>query len=151
MKPIIAAIGALLLLGTSLPERGVDPLADLSWLSGAWVSEDGARWAEEWWTTSRGGMMLGAGRSRRASGGVDFKQMRIAVDRQGVAFWGSPGGAPAVRFGLTASTATSVSFAIPQHDYPTSIAYRRDGKQLVATISGPNGSRPQSWRYRRLN
>ena len=40
-------------------------------------------------------------------------------------------------------------FENPAHDYPTRITYRRDGDRLVATISGPNGANPMSWRYRR--
>ena len=76
--------------------------------------------------------------------------MRIAVDSNGkLTFWGSPDGKPPVPFRLTEAGPNLLAFENPAHDYPTRITYRREGEQLTATISGPNGAKPQNWRYRR--
>ena len=48
---------------------------------------------------------------------------------------------------LVSAAANSVVFENPAHDFPTRIAYRRHGKVLTATISGPGGAGSQSWRY----
>jgi hypothetical protein len=38
-------------------------------------------------------------------------------------------------------------FENPAHDFPTRVAYRRDGDRLVATVSGPGGRDAQSWTF----
>jgi hypothetical protein len=122
----------------------------LGWLSGDWVSEANGRWTEESWTEPRGGMMLGISRSGRGERATGFEFMRIGVAADGVVtFWGSPQGKPAVAFRLAALGKTDVAFENPDHDFPTQIAYRREGDTLTATISGPNGASAQSWTYRR--
>ena len=32
------------------------------WMTGAWASQDGERWSDEYWTPPRGGIMIGAAR-----------------------------------------------------------------------------------------
>jgi Domain of unknown function (DUF6265) len=141
------AAGALLLLGAAPDSAAV---ARLEWMSGSWVSEQGERWTEESWTFPRGGMMLGAGSSGRGATVRDWEHMRIAPDEAGVlSFWGSPKGAPPVAFRLVSLGRTEAVFENSKHDFPQRIAYRREGKALVATISLADGSKPTSWRYRR--
>ena len=119
-------------------------------MSGRWVSEQGDRWAEESWTEPRAGIMLGSGRTGRASRLRDWEFMRIAPDADGhLAFWGSPKGAPAVPFRLKSLSASEAVFENPKHDYPQRVVYRREGKALVATVSLADGSNATSWRYRR--
>jgi len=143
----VIAAGAILLMAAA-PESA--PVARLAWLSGSWVSEQGERWTEESWTAPRGGMMLGAGSSGRGDKVRDWEHMRIAPDEAGVlSFWGSPKGTPAVPFRLVSMSDAEAVFENPRHDYPVRIVYRRDGKALVATISGSKGANPMSWRYKR--
>lgn len=126
-------------------------VAKLSWLSGSWISETGDRWTQESWSMPRGGMMLGTGSTGRGGQAKDWEHMRIAPDEAGtLSFWGSPEGAPAVPFRLKSLTASEAVFENPRHDYPQRIAYRREGKTLVATISAADGTRAVSWRYRRV-
>ena len=123
---------------------------DLSWLSGAWLSETGEGWTEELWTSPRGGVMLGTNRSGEGDRATGYEFMRIAADGQGrLAFWGSPGGKPAVAFPLVSSSAREAVFENPAHDFPTRIVYRREGERLVATVSGPEGKNPLRWVFRR--
>ena len=94
--------------------------------------------------------MLGTSLSGQGERAKTFEYMRIAPDQSGTLhFYGSPGGEPAVAFRLESAAADTIAFANPAHDYPTRIAYRREGERLVATISGPGGANPQTWNYRR--
>lgn len=147
MRLWMAAAAGLLV--AAAPVEGV---AQLGWLGGAWVSHDGERWTEEWWTPPRGGMMIGAGFTGRGDKAGSFEHMRIMVDADGaVAFYGMPGGTPAVRFALVRGGKSEALFENPAHDYPQRIHYRMDGKALVATISLIDGSRATSWRFERFS
>ena len=108
------------------------------------------RWAEEYWTPPRGHIMIGAGLTGQAKTTRSFEHMRIVADEKGrIAFYGMPGGAPAVAFPLVRQEPRSVVFENPAHDYPQRISYRLNGKQLVATTSKLDGSSAQSWTYDR--
>jgi hypothetical protein len=147
MGRIVAATLALALLGVAEPE----PVrtAHLGFLSGHWVEEGPGGWTEERWSKPRGGVMLGTGLSGKGERATSFEFMRIADGQGGPVFWGSPGGKPAVAFPLAGYRPNAVRFENAKHDYPTEILYRREGRVLIATTSGPGGSNPRSWRYRR--
>lgn len=150
----MGGVAAMMLLAglatlAAAPAAGVE---DISWLSGTWVSREGDRWTEEWWTPPRGGIMIGAGFSGRGETASSFEHMRIMAGEDGaVAFHGMPGGAPAVRFPLVKGGKGEAVFENPAHDYPQRISYRLEGETLVATTSLMDGSKPQSWTYRRMN
>ena len=146
-------LAGILLLGACAASPAVQPSAgsaSLEWMSGTWVTRTGENWIEERWAPPRAGVLMGtslAGAEQRAD---SYEFMRIAPDKDGVvSFWGSPEGAPPVAFKLLSATPNSVVFENPAHDFPTRIAYRRDGEVLTATISGPGGAGAQSWRYER--
>jgi hypothetical protein len=147
MAKTVAAMLALALSAGFAPE----PVgtADLAWLSGHWVQEGPGGWTEERWSDPRGGVMLGTGLSGKGAKATSFEFMRIADGPGGPVFWGSPGGKSAVAFPIAGFARRAVRFENPKHDYPTRIAYKREGGMLVATTSGPGGSNPQTWRYRR--
>jgi hypothetical protein len=129
------------------PPQGVSVLA---WMAGHWVEEKDGGWAEESWAHPREEVMLGTSLSGRRGKAGDYEFMRIAPDGDGTpTYWASPGGASPVPFRMTSSAGGSVVFENPRHDYPTRIAYRRTGNVLTATISGPGGANPMSWRYTR--
>lgn len=146
-----AGIAILLGAPTLASAQGAgDAVGRFAWLSGDWVSEVGGRWTEEQWNAPRGGLMLGLGRSGKGDRAMGFEFMRIATDADGkVVFWGSPGGINAVPFPLVEESAHGATFANPDHDFPKRISYRRDGDRLVATVSGNEPSKTQSWTYRR--
>jgi hypothetical protein len=123
---------------------------DLAWLSGAWVSREGEKWTEEYWTPPRGSLMIGAGLSGRGGKAEWFEHMRIAADKDGaVAFFAMPGGAPASRFPLVRAEKGEIVFENAAHDFPQRIRYRREGEALVATISLIDGGKARSWTFRR--
>jgi hypothetical protein len=121
----------------------------VSWMSGHWLRQDGPAWSEESWL-NRGHFAVGVGASGRGELTTSYEFMRIADDSDGkLTFWGAPEGRPPVAFKMVSISANQVVFENPKHDYPTRISYRREGKMLIATISGPGGSNAQTWRYRR--
>ena len=147
-RAVMTAAAALLLIGAAPEPKGAE---DLRWLAGTWVAEEaGAGWTEERWAAPRGGVMLGTSLSGKGKEAGWFEFMRIAANKNGrLAFHASPGGAPASAFPLVASGPRQATFENPAHDYPTRIVYRRRGNVLEATISGPGGEKPRSWRFRR--
>jgi hypothetical protein len=141
----------LLMSLAALVAAATSDISSLSWLSGAWVQKGAeGRWAEEYWTPPRGHIMIGAGLSGRDKATRSFEHMRIVVDGEGrIAFYGMPGGAPAVAFALVRQEANLVVFENPAHDFPQRVSYRLDGKQLIATVSKIDGSGAESWTYDR--
>lgn len=140
------AAGLMLMLA---PVAG--SVADLGWLSGAWVDRrpDG-NWTEEYWTPPRGELMIGAGLSGRGNAVRHFEHMRIFKMPDGrLAFVGMPNGDPGVRFSLARQSADEIVFENPAHDYPQRVSYRRDGDRIIATVSLIDGSREQRWTYQR--
>ncbi|ATE67302.1 hypothetical protein COO09_01685 [Rhizorhabdus dicambivorans] len=118
------------------------------WMAGAWQQSSGDRWTEEYWTPARGGIMIGAGRNGRGETLAGWETMRIVREADGgIAFFGSPEGAPPTRFPLVRSAAQEVVFANPAHDYPQRIRYWREGKLLKAEIALADGERPMRWTY----
>lgn len=122
----------------------------LGWLAGAWLEEKSGEWTEERWSPPRGGIMLGTNASGRGDKAAAFEFLRIAADPSGlVSYWASPGGKSAVPFRLISSRSGEAVFENMKNDYPTRIVYRRNGATLMATISGPAGTKPMSWSFRR--
>lgn len=143
---ISAALLAVGAPASATPEA----IAALDWLAGAWVSEEGGRWTEEWWTHPRGGLIMGVGSGGTTDGFDTFEYMRVMDDEAGVAtFYGSPGGASPVAFQLARSGKGLAVFESPRNDYPQRITYQLDGNELVATIELLDGTRKTSWRYKR--
>ncbi len=128
-------------------------LSSLSWLSGAWAQKGTeGRWAEEYWTPPRGHIMIGAGLAGQGRTTRSFEHMRIVADgKGGIAFYGMPGGDPAVAFPLVGQEPNLIVFENPAHDFPQRVSYRLNGKKLIATVSKIDGSGAESWTYERPN
>lgn len=140
------AAAAVLALQSFNPDVG-----QLGWLGGHWRTEaaPSGSWTEEFWSGAEGRSLVGVSRTVRGDETRAFEFMRIASDAQGPAFFGSPDGAPAVRFAMVEARHNHVAFENAAHDYPQRIVYRRDGDTLTATISLADGSRASSWTFRR--
>ncbi len=147
------AIGLIALAaagGGPAPAKGRAGIDKAAWLAGHWTVETEGRWTEERWAPPRGGMMLGTSLTGKGAAASSFEYMRIAAGPDGgLVFWGSPDGKPAVPFRAVDAGPTYLAFENPAHDYPTRITYRREGDVLTATVSGPGGANPMSWRYKR--
>ncbi|HET6603255.1 MAG TPA: DUF6265 family protein [Xanthomonadaceae bacterium] len=136
------AAASLLLASTSLSTA-----PDLSWLTGCWRSEDGN--ATEVWSPPYDGHHFGYGATLAEGELVFFEQLRIETDETGTRYVASPAGIPPTVFTATEIDAGSAVFTNPEHDYPQRISYRRDRDTLTAEIALTNGSKSQSFRWRR--
>lgn len=126
------------------------PVAALpSWMAGAWVMQDGANWADEFWTNPRGGMMIGSGRTGFGPDLKSWESMRIVRKADGsISFFAQPQGAPASEFPMERMSEQAIDFANPAHDYPQRIRYWRQGQLLMAEISKEDGSQAVRFHFR---
>lgn len=150
-RSIVIGLVALATAGAGpAPAKGRAGIDRAAWLAGIWAVEAEGRWTEERWAPPRGGVMLGTSLSGKGVAAASFEYMRITLDADGrLVFWGAPDGKPPVPFRAVDAGPTFLAFENPGHDYPTRITYRRQGDVLTATISGPDGANPMSWRYTR--
>lgn len=137
-----------------LPTPAKAAIADLSWLSGAWVGTRSAGGSiEERWSPPLGGAMLAVSRTVNRSGKmVAFEYLRIIEREGGLVYIAQPGGAKATEFVLTDLTTTRAVFDNPRHDYPKRIVYELSadgGGGLTATIGFMSGGTPRRFEFKR--
>lgn len=135
-----------------LAEAAAAPPASMpAFLSGCWEQRtDVGQWTEECWTDTRGGVMIGSGRTGKGDQVGHWEWMRIERGADGsVTFYGSPKGASAVGFKATEADAKSITFVNASHDYPQRVRYVLTADGLDAEISLADGSKPNKWSYRR--
>ena len=117
---------------------------DLDWLVGCWENTD--RTSKEVWARGTDGSLLGFAVSL-SEGQVGFYEiLRVYRDTAGsLAYAAHPMGSSATVFTESASSSEAVVFTNAAHDYPQEIAYRREGLNLIATISALHGANPRSF------
>ncbi len=121
------------------------------WLSGHWCAGSGGELIEEQWLPARGDVMLGLGRTVKASRTVSFEFLRIESAKGTTNYLAQPQGAPPTAFRLTASGPDWARFENPRHDFPKRVEYRRTPDGLHAEIAGPGrdgNERVISFEYR---
>jgi hypothetical protein len=144
----IMALGLAALLAAT-PLAAADTAALPGWMAGAWeqAGPEG-RWADEYWTPPRGGMMIGAARIGKGDALGVFEHTRIVRKADGtLAFFAQPFGRPAAEFPMVAGGERMIEFANPAHDYPQRIRYWHEAGRLKARISLMDGSKAEEWDY----
>ncbi len=123
-----------------------DP-ASLDWLAGAWTRSDGPNLHEEHWMAPAGGELVGMARTvSPASTGHEF--LRIALVNGGLTYLTSPSGRqPPTPFLCASQAPNQVVFSNPQHDFPQTVGYARDGDRLTAWIQGADASKRITWTF----
>lgn len=125
--------------------------ADFSWLTGHWVRASEARRSEEIWTAADGALMTGMNRTVRRDGRTSFEFIRLEfTPAHGgpPVYIAQPSGGDPIAFTLIEHGKTSAVFANQDHDFPTHIAYVRDGETLTARIWGAEGEAEAiGWRW----
>jgi len=145
MKILIALLGLPLLVHAEFIQPN-----DLDWLVGCWETTNGS--AKEVWVKEPDGSMIGFGVAISDSSVEFYEILRIVVNQGGVlTYTAYPAGQSPTTFVATKSTAASIVFSNPRHDYPQEIAYRVEDTKLYATISALEGRNPQSFNKRRCN
>ena len=142
--PLLAALALF-----SAPLAAQDTNALPSWMAGAWVMQDGASWADEFWTNPRGGIMIGSARTGFGPDLKSWEAMRIVRKPDGsISLFAQPQGAPASEFPMERMSEQAIDFANPAHDYPQRIRYWRQGQLLMAEISKEDGSQAMRFHFR---
>lgn len=129
---------------TSAPDPKT--MGRFAFMIGCWRSADGTN--TEVWSAPSGGMMFGYATTMKGGALSYFEQTRIDMNKPKAVYTASPLGQRPTEFtedGMGGMT--GVTFAAPDHDYPQKISYRADKKNLVATTSLMDGSRPQEYRW----
>lgn len=150
-----AVVLALSVTGTGIAQQGAPaerraaaaPMP--SFMAGSWSFTQGELWGDEYWTPSRGGIMIGSARIGRGEQLLSWESTRIAYDENGIlAYYAMPNGGTAVKFGMTSYSATEIVFSNPGNQYPQIIRYWREGALLHAAISQSDGSNAVQFNYR---
>ena len=135
------------------PSRPAATIADLAFLEGGWVVDDGTRRVEERWLCAGPDGMLGMGRTTDLAKGrtVFFEYLRIEARPDGFFYVAQPRGGPATEFRLVRLEAGRAVFENPAHDFPKRVVYakRTDGGR-TARVEGDAGSAgpAEEFRYR---
>lgn len=148
---IRALLAALCIAAT--PALAQAPKASaLDWMTGTWASKDQDATVTESWLGPGNGLMVAANLSAWSSGRKSYEFLRIGETPEGLSYYASPGGRPAVEFRLKELGERRVVFENAAHDFPQRILYWRDGEQLVARIEGTARNAPKSeeWRFDRV-
>jgi hypothetical protein len=141
----------LALIPNAIPQTPT--LADLSWMTGDWQTAPGGRaQIEEHWTQAAGGTMIGMGRTIAGGKTYEFEYLRIEQRADGIYYVAHPKGqCPGTDFKLMRVSGNEVVFENPQHDFPKRIFYRKGADDtLTATVDGGEGSKAQTFAYRRM-
>jgi hypothetical protein len=135
-----------------MPAPATATIADLGWLSGAWVgTRSSGSSIEERWSPPLGGAMLAVARTVNTSDKmVAFEYLRIVERDGGLVYIAQPAGKTATEFVLTEFTATRAVFDNPRHDYPKRIVYELSAEGgLSATTGYMKGGTPRRIEFRR--
>ena len=163
MKKKLCILGVLigLMAAPLLPRSGHadESLIDqLTWLTGRWVSEDGAQYIEETWSPARDDAMVGALRWSRAGGVWLYELMSIEEEDDGLVFrlrhfnrnlepWESEADGP-LTYPLQNFGENIVIFENPDRDQPRRFVYERKGDNLTIRLEDPEGNDPSPFRFR---
>lgn len=129
----------------------VDPalLQRLAWISGTWLLQDGTKTTEEHWRPLQGSSILGSSHTYDADTTHFFEHLRITAMRGSIAYLAMPGGKPATAFLLSKLEDGVMEFTNEKHDHPQRIRYERTAEGVTATISQMDGSKAQSFVFRK--
>lgn len=137
---MLAALLGLGLSAAAVPARVAaqeEPLGEVAWMTGCWVSGSGENTTEEVWLQPRGGMMVGMVRSvrRGIATGYELLVLRVVGDR--IVLRAYPSGQQPTDFGATSAGPGLLRVENPEHDFPQKIEYRQPGPDsLVASVFG---------------
>ena len=150
----VAVLGTLLYLMTQNTqntqniqnsESSQAPDHELSWITGCWQTVDGG--TREVWTAGSDTHLFGHSVTMKEGAVVFFENLNLIKTEDGHVLSAYPMGKGPSDFARVASSANSITFQNPAHDYPQRIAYHGDGNSLTGTISMVDGSKPNEWKY----
>jgi hypothetical protein len=141
------ALLAVLALPFSAPAFAATALPE--WMAGTWAMESGAAWADEVWTSPRGGMMLGIYRLGFGGKAEEWHTARIEPKGGGlVLIIQDKGGAASVEFQLAVFGASSIEFTNPANAFPQRIRFWREGQLLMSESARMDGGEARRMNFR---
>lgn len=152
MRATVTGLVAAGLAGVAVAQPAAAPVLP-GWMAGCWIEQKDAAWTEECWTSAKGDVMIGSGRSGRGDRVTSWETMQILRESASLAFYGAPRALNRTRFAQRPGGrpgGQGVTFVNPGHDFPQRISYWREGEFLVAEASLADGSRAQRWRFKRM-
>jgi ketosteroid isomerase-like protein len=117
-------------------------MAALTWLEGRWQTGNASEGGAEHWTRI-GGTLLGVGFTAKGGRTANFELLAIQVEKGVPVYNAMPEGRKQVKFPLSEGGKPSesvVTFSNPQHDFPRSVHYERDGNTLRARAAAPGAA-----------
>lgn len=146
------ALMTLLVVSQGAAEAALAGVDRVAWLQGCWILTAGGRTVEEQWTSPRGGVMLGTGRTVRDGALLDYEFVVIRERGAALVYEAHPSGQPPAEFVSQHIEAAGVVFENAQHDFPQQVGYRQRGETgLDAWIAGTVDGKPRrvDFRYER--
>lgn len=124
-------------------------LTTISWLAGAWASDQHGQQTTEQWMAPAGGTMLGMSRTIAQGRTVEYEFLLLRMEANGeISYVAKPSGQAEAVFKLIYASATTVVFENPQQDFPQRISYTlQDGGKLTATIEGTKNGKTRRVEY----
>ena len=151
--PILATSLLILFALAPLAAQAPEPLGKYAWLAGCWrFSKDGSA-VEEQWTTPKGHVMTGMGRTLKNGNTVFFDFFRIENRKRGIFYVAQPKGQPPTDFELVNSDPNKLVFENLQHDFPKRIIYTREANgNVTARVEGTpeQAKMAEEWKYERV-
>lgn len=146
-----------LALATSGSTELKTKIEDLAFMSGAWKCEIWGGTFEEYWTPPTSDTMQGCGR-HLANGKTGFMEfMSIEYGKEGIEMHmmlGAPskGDKKPVPFKLTSFDGKTALFENPKNDFPSKIAYVKEGTGMSCWIEGmQNGKKSkEDFKFKRM-
>jgi hypothetical protein len=147
----IALLAFLFFVTSTRAWKAVD-LSALAWMAGNWTGVQEGVEMEELWLPPKGNSMIAVHRDVTNGRTTSFEFLRIEAAADGITYWASPQGRPAVPFHLIESQEKRVVFENAQHDFPRRIIYWLDKDGFLhAKIEGTLSGQPaaEEWKWKR--
>jgi hypothetical protein len=130
---------SVLLIFLSCSSIAADQQAEfqkLSFLEGCWKGETDGKVVYETWGNQDGNLMLGGSKTISKGKAQFFEFLSIVIKDGSIRYVPYVNGINTVSFPLVSSRELEAEFSNPQHDFPKSIKYVRNGSSLRITLSG---------------
>lgn len=132
---------------STAPSPRASRCEDLDWLVGAWQADD----SREHWQRQDDGSLRGRSEQLRDGTVVYTEALAIVRTDAGVEYRAAPEDQAPNVFVLEHCEGQTARFADPEHDWPQTITYHREGDGLTATVSGEQDghTRTATWSWTR--
>ncbi|MBA3564334.1 MAG: hypothetical protein H0W33_10070 [Gammaproteobacteria bacterium] len=153
-RKVLAGLIAIVMSGAIRADDQPAGLEALGWLTGTWIDERGGASSEHYWTSVRGGTLLGLQRDIGPDGDAWVEFVKVHETPEGIVFTVIPLGQAQAEFALVSSSERRAVFENPAHDFPRRIVYWLENDDILAArIEGSADSEQRSseWRWKRVD